>query len=54
MLVWQIHSCQLDVVAALQADFEDSFHGPSTHSSEIVLLAFKKCEIKISILVAAS
>jgi hypothetical protein len=53
-LVWQIYSCQLDVVAALQADFEDSFHGPSTHSSEIVLLAFKKCEIKISILVAAS
>jgi hypothetical protein len=41
MLVWQIHSCQLDVVAALQADFEDSFHDPPTHSCEIMLLAFE-------------
>jgi hypothetical protein len=40
-LVWQIHSCQLDVVAALQANFEDIFHDPPTHSWEIMLLALE-------------
>jgi hypothetical protein len=40
-LLWQIHSCKLDVVAALQADFKDSSHDPPTHSCKIMLLTCK-------------
>jgi hypothetical protein len=36
-------------LAALQADFEDPFLEPPTHSCENILLAFELYEIKISV-----
>jgi hypothetical protein len=37
------------VLAALQADLQDPFLGPPTHSCENILLAFELYEIKISV-----
>jgi hypothetical protein len=36
-------------LAALQAEFQDPFLGPPTHSCENILLAFKLYEIEISV-----
>jgi hypothetical protein len=36
-------------LAALQADFEDPFLGPPTHSCENILLSFELYEIEISV-----
>jgi hypothetical protein len=41
--------CSVYSLEALQADFEDPFLGPPTHSCENILLSFELYEIEISV-----
>jgi hypothetical protein len=49
LLFTSVNTCSVYSLEALQADFEDPFLGPSTHSFENILLAFKLYEIEISV-----
>jgi hypothetical protein len=44
-----VNTCSVYSLEALQADFEDPFLGPPTHSCENILLAFELYEIEISV-----
>jgi hypothetical protein len=49
LLFTPVNTCSVYSLEALQADFEDPFLGPPTHSCENILLAFKLFEIEISV-----
>jgi hypothetical protein len=49
LLFTPVNTCYVYRLEALQADFEDPFLGPPTHSCENILLAFELCEIEISV-----
>jgi hypothetical protein len=49
LLFTAVNTCSVYSLKALQADFEDPFLGPPTHSCKNRLLAFKLHEIEISV-----
>jgi hypothetical protein len=49
LLFTPVNTCSVYSLEALQADFEDPFLGPPTHSCENILLAFELYEIEISV-----
>jgi hypothetical protein len=48
LLLTFVNTCSVYSLEALQADLEDPFLGPPTHSCETILLAFELHEIEIS------
>jgi hypothetical protein len=49
LLFTPMNTCSVYSLEALQADFEDPFLGPPTHSCENILLALELYEIEISV-----
>jgi hypothetical protein len=49
LLFTPVNPCSVYSLEALQANFQDPFLGPPTHSCENILLAFELYEIKISV-----
>jgi hypothetical protein len=49
LLFTPVNTCSVYSLEALQADSEDPFLGPPTHSCENMLLAFELYEIEISV-----